>query len=127
MPEMMCGNCSKVVHYRNRRGCKAPKVCPDCKGELKKAAFYPLDEGGYEYRIVKTQIKKGKMINCKLCGRRRKSTGYNAVKINKDTEFKVIRGSYLTYKDVEMVTIKAGDYVCWSHLPDFPIRISNKV
>ncbi len=44
MPAMMCASCATVVHYRNQRGIKAPKVC-SCGGELKKATY--VDEGKY--------------------------------------------------------------------------------
>ena len=111
MPVMKCAECGADYPYRNKRGFKAPKQCR-CGGELKKAGWDYQGAGGY--KIIENKIKKGKMVSCAICGRRRKSTGYNAVQLKEEKTFKVIRGGWLTGKE-DNLTVPAGAFICWSH------------
>lgn len=113
MPIVICEDCSKEIHWRNKRGNRVPKECK-CGGELKRAAW---DYDNHCYRIMQAIVKKGRMIICPLCGRRRKSPGYSVKQIREDTIFKVlvINGSESEEKDF---TVPAGNFVCYYHVTD---------
>ena len=126
MPVAICIECGEQIHWRNKRGVRLSEIkCPKCKGDLKRAVW--SDINGYQI-MGSPKSKKGKMIICSLCGKKRKNTGHNVQTLKEDTTFKIVKRKgpfkFLALDtDDKEVTLKAGEIICWSHYPEYPIYL----
>jgi hypothetical protein len=113
MATAICGQCGDVLHWSAQRGVRLADFTCKCGSKYQRAEWNSETQQWQQPRP--THIKRGKAVECCLCGKKRFPNKGSAIEIT-EPQSVTLRQCFILQNHYELkIVIESGQWICWWH------------